>query len=205
MPALTRQARDKVGDTLRRLSPDARICDIGAGGRKITPSTFTIDGFVSDNTSLTCDIHHIPLPDGSFDAIFCTGTLEHVVDPRAVMAEIYRLLSPEGIVHIEVPFIQGFHADPQDFWRWTGDGLRLFCTGAGFSEIESGSHMGPTSALNWILNEYIICLFGNGFIGNAASAAARFVMAPLTYLDRHLVRKGYAMRIASGIYFVGRK
>ena len=117
IPSLTIQANPQISNTLARLRPGARICDVGAGGRKITNDTFTIDGFVKEGTDLVCDIHQIPLPDESFDCIFCTGTLEHVEDPHKVLSEIYRLVKKQGIVHIEVPFIQGFHADPTDYWR----------------------------------------------------------------------------------------
>jgi len=203
LPGLTIQHRNKVDDTLKMLSGGARICDIGAGGRRITPTTYTIDGFVTQNTDLICDIHDIPLPDESFDCIFCTGTLEHVEDPHKAISEIYRLLKESGIVHVEVPFIQGFHADPHDYWRWTLEGLRLFCSKAGFSEIESGTHIGPTSSVNWILNEYIFCLFGNSLFGNVMASMMRFI--PFKYIDYLLIKRPSAARIASGIYFVGRK
>lgn len=202
---MTLQPRNRVNDTLKRLPPDARICDVGAGGRKIASTVFTIDGFVRENTDLVCNIHDIPLPDGSFEGIFCTGTLEHVEDPKKVLSEIYRLLTKGGIVHVEVPFIQGYHADPHDYWRWTGDGLRLICRGAGFMEVESGSHIGPTSALNWVLNEYVICILGNGIIGNSVASLLRCAFLPLLYIDYLLFKKESAQRIASGVYFVGKK
>lgn len=205
LPSLTIQSKNKVRDTLMMLPEGAKICDIGAGGRKITPNTFTIDGFVTHNTDLVCDIHSIPLPDGLFDCVFSTGTLEHVEDPHKAIAEMHRLLKNKGIVHIEVPFIQGYHADPHDYWRWTLEGLRLFCLKAHFSELESGIHIGPTSSLNWILNEYILCLFGNGLLGNTIATLMRFMYVPLRYLDYLLIRKNSSVKIASGIYFIGRK
>ena len=205
LPSLTFQPRDKVADTLKMFSEGAKICDIGAGGRKITPAVYTIDGFVTQNTDLVCDIHNISLPDESFDGIFCTGTLEHIENPHQAISEIFRLLKKGGIVHIEVPFIQGYHADPNDYWRWTLEGLKLFCSKAGFSEIESGAHMGPTSALNWILNEHIICFLGNGFLGNVIASFMRFVFIPFRYIDCLLINKNFSLRIASGIYFIGKR
>lgn len=205
LPSLTLQSKDKINDTLKKFSEGAKICDIGAGGRRITPTTYTIDKYVTQNTDLVCDIHSIPLPDESFDCIFCTGTLEHVKDPHKAMSEIYRLLKRNGIAHIEVPFIQGYHADPNDYWRWTLEGLKLFCIKSGFFEIESGVHIGPTSALNWILNEHIICLLGNGLIGNTIASLMRIVFIPFKYVDYLLINKDSSVKIASGIYFVGRK
>jgi len=203
LPGLTVQPVDRVALTLRMLTAGAKVCDIGAGGRRITPAVFTIDGHVSENVDLVCDIHSVPLPDESFDCVFCTGTLEHVKDPARALSEIYRLLKKGGLAHIEVPFIQAYHADPDDYWRWTHQGLKLFCSNSGFTEVASGSHIGPSSALNWVMNEYIVCLLGNGIAGSAAASIARLM--PLKYLDYLLTGKSSAVRIASGFYFVGRK
>jgi SAM-dependent methyltransferase len=162
LSSLTIQPIYRIGETLRMLPEGAKICDIGAGGRKITPNTYTIDAHVSENTSLACDIHSIPLPDELFDCIFCTGTLEHVREPDRALKEIHRLLRKKG-----------YHADPVDYWRWTLQGLKLSCSKTGFSEVSSATHIGPASALNWILNENILCLFGNGKFGNAVGAFFR--------------------------------
>src|SRR3989304_434228 len=203
LPGLTIQPVDRVAATLAMLPAGARLCDIGAGGGRITPETFTIDGHVSENVDLVCDIHSVPLPDESFDCVFCTGTLEHVKDPARALSEICRLLKKGGGGHIEVPFMRAYHADPEDYWRWTLMGLKLFCGNAGLKEGASGSHIGPSGALNWVANEDLLWPLAHGVVGNAAAAAARLL--PLKYLDYLLIRKGSAERIASGFYFVGRK
>ena len=205
IPSLTIQANPQISNTLARLRPGARICDVGAGGRKITNDTFTIDGFVKEGTDLVCDIHQIPLPDESFDCIFCTGTLEHVEDPHKVVSEIRRLLKSKGIVHIEVPFIQGFHADPSDYWRWTLDGLKLFCKKGGFDEMHSGVHIGPASAVTWVINQFIVTLFNKGVIHKISDAVSRILLSPIRYLDYILIKKPRSEHIASAVYFVGRK
>ncbi len=42
------------------------------------------------------DAHKLPFPDGSFDLIICTETLEHVVDPLKVLREVGRCLTKQG-------------------------------------------------------------------------------------------------------------
>ncbi len=202
LPGLTRVSDRVVERTLARLPAGARIADLGAGGRRLTPEAFTIDGFVGENTDLTCDIHEVPLPDASFDAVFCTGTLEHVEDPPRVLGEVRRLLKPGGLAHIEVPFLQPFHADPADYWRWTLRGLELVCARAGFDRIESGAHIGPASALNWVLNELVLAVAGRGRAGTALALGFRLLGFPLLLLDRFARGDPAA---ASGVYFVGRK
>jgi SAM-dependent methyltransferase len=204
VPSTTVQYDAPVDRTLSRLSPGARIADVGAGGRRITPETVTIDGLSGTDIDVSCDIHSIPLPDASFDCIFCTGTLEHVENPPQVLAEIHRLLRPGGTIHLEVPFLQGFHADPNDFWRWTLPGLRLTCSRAGFDHLESGAHIGPTSAMGWIAVHYLDGLLP-GKLGAASSYALRFLIRPLLTLDRLWRHRPGSARIASGVYFVGLK
>lgn len=43
------------------------------------------------------------LDEGSFDLISLWEVLEHIVDPKALLAEVARLLSPKGVVLILVP------------------------------------------------------------------------------------------------------
>lgn len=46
---------------------------------------------------------NLPLPDGSIDLIVCHTVIEHVQDVEAVVAEISRVLSPQGVLHLEAP------------------------------------------------------------------------------------------------------
>jgi hypothetical protein len=42
------------------------------------------------------------------------------------MKEINRILRPGGIVYISVPFIFPFNKDPQDLYRFTSYGIKVF-------------------------------------------------------------------------------
>jgi SAM-dependent methyltransferase len=189
--------------TLARLPADARILDVGAGGRRVTSHVVTLDAVVGPGVDLIGDIHAMPLEDESFDCVICTGTLEHVENPARAMVEIYRVLKAGGIAHIDVPFIQGYHADPTDFWRFTIDGLRLLCKP--FEEIESGVHIGPTCGLIWIVREWFDSLSSNRYVSNLLLIPAALLTAPLKYLDYLLLRGAKSHRIASAFYYCGRK
>ena len=49
------------------------------------------------------DAAALPFPDASFDKVFCTEVLEHVLDPAQVLAEIRRVLKPGGYAVVSVP------------------------------------------------------------------------------------------------------
>jgi SAM-dependent methyltransferase len=185
------------------LPNDAVILDIGAGGRRICPEVITVDAFDGPGVDVIGDIHCLPFEDGHADCIVCTGTLEHVANPFVAIAEIYRVLKPGGIVHIDVPFIQGYHADPTDYWRFTKDGLVLLCKQ--FREISSGVHIGPSCGVVWIVREWADSITDNRFISNGLLALTAIVMAPFRYLDYLLIHSKRSHRVASAVYFVGRK
>jgi len=49
------------------------------------------------------DITDIQFPENSFDIILCNHILEHVIDDRKAMAELYRVLKPGGWAILQVP------------------------------------------------------------------------------------------------------
>ncbi len=61
---------------------------------------------VRDHSEITVHqgvIEDIPLSEGTYDAIVLNHVLEHVKNPRTTLERIAELLSPRGIVRIEVP------------------------------------------------------------------------------------------------------
>jgi len=49
------------------------------------------------------DVLHLPFPDAFFDKIICTEVVEHVMDPAAALAEIFRVLCDGGAAILTVP------------------------------------------------------------------------------------------------------
>lgn len=76
----------------------------------------TADIDVDRNTTTVMNIEQIDLPDESVDAVICSHVLEHVDDTRA-LPELYRVLTPEGILLVMVPII--------DAWPTTYENLSI--------------------------------------------------------------------------------
>jgi len=88
----------------------------------------------------------VPLPDGSADVVLSTQVLEHVVDPHAYLVECARLLRPGGSLVLTTHGIMYHHPDPEDYWRWTADGLTRIVTGAGLDVVEFHGALGLVAA-----------------------------------------------------------
>lgn len=210
IPRLTYHADPRIEDVLRRVPADARIADLGAGGRRISARTVTVDRFPVGETDLVADVERLPFSDASLDLVFATGLFEHVEDERALAAEIARVLKPGGIVHIEAPFLESFHLDPIDCRRLTVQGLELLMARERIAPLAIGAHIGPTVALLDLTARYAALWFeSDGRVGKALSfatfAGLSVVFWPLRFADKLLIKKRKAHVLSLGLYFTGRK
>lgn len=74
---------------------------------------------------LTLDVRKMPqIRDQSFDCIFCSGVLEHVDEFQSAISEITRILKKRCVLLLGLPFRQGIHMRPHDFWRFSEFGIR---------------------------------------------------------------------------------
>ena len=77
----------------------------------------------SENIDLFYDGKRIPFEDNKFDAILTTQVLEHVSNIDDTLAEIRRVLKPNGKVLISLPFVWPEHEMPFDYRRYTAIGI----------------------------------------------------------------------------------
>lgn len=100
----------------------------GAGGtyrQYFTKATQYLTSEPGPGCDVQLDVRSMPsVNDGTYDAIFCSGVLEHVDDCVGAVAECWRVLKPGGVFLLGVPFAQPLHRAPQDFWRFTEYGVR---------------------------------------------------------------------------------
>ena len=79
--------------------------------------------YPGENIDIVADGESLPFEDGRFDKILLRCVLEHVKDPGKILMEASRVLNRKGKMVIEVPFINPLHGAPEDFFRFTPNGL----------------------------------------------------------------------------------
>jgi SAM-dependent methyltransferase len=75
-----------------------------------------------DPVMVKVDLTDIQFPDGSFDAIICCHVLEHIIDDRKAMAELYRVLKPGAWAILQVPMSLALDKTFEDFSITTTEG-----------------------------------------------------------------------------------
>lgn len=141
--------------------------------------------FLPECRFIGCDIHAAPGVDlvadahflsasvapGSVDGIFSLAVLEHLAAPWLVAAEINRTLRIGGETLHLVPHAWPVHEQPNDFWRFSDDALRvLFGPTTGFEIIEAGLACPvqivppPAARFGAFLNLPLVFAFGAAFV-----------------------------------------
>jgi len=73
-----------------------------------------------------------------FNTIICMSVLEHCSDPFRMARNIESLLTEEGVLLLGVPFVWEIHGYPDDYWRFTPNGVKRLFPGLDF-ETHAGS------------------------------------------------------------------
>lgn len=75
---------------------------------------------------LTGDFEHVHTKLGNrrFGTIFCLSVLEHCENPFKMAENLTKLLKPDGTICISAPFSWQIHGYPNDYWRFTPEGIK---------------------------------------------------------------------------------
>lgn len=108
------------------------LLDLGCGKapmfgfyRRYVESVTLVDWADSRHTNPHLDLVHdlneplADLADDSYQTVLLSDVLEHIREPRDLLAEIARVLRPGGVLLANTPFLYGLHEQPHDFYRYT--------------------------------------------------------------------------------------
>lgn len=100
----------------------------------------------------------LPFGDASFDSVILDNVLEHIVNPKALLGEVHRVLRSSGNFVVGVPGTRGYASDDDHKVFYDEAGLIACMTGAGLSTKRV--HHTPVRS-NWLdhnMRQY--CLYG---------------------------------------------
>src|SRR5919108_4065831 len=149
-----------------------RILDVGCGDKRFAdycsqhatryigldyPTTFYGK---SENVQVFGTALCLPFQDGSFDTVVSFEVLEHVTDPRQMVAELQRVLRPGGRIILTTPFLWGEHCQPHDYFRFTLYGLKRLFEDTGLDVVHQERANGFWTFLGERLCYYLAPVFG---------------------------------------------
>lgn len=175
---------------------------IGAGTeefmKKYEGAILSFDVYFSENVDFIADGHSIPLQDQSVDAVIIQAVLEHVFNPTEVVNECYRVLTQNGIIYAETPFLQHVHEGAYDYTRYTVLGHRILFKK--FKKMDSGYVGGLGQSLLWSLEYFTTGLFRSRVAGKMVKALFFWIR----WIEK-IIPDGYNSDGACGTYFLGEK
>lgn len=175
-------ARGEIRRFLQGFDSSQLILNLGAGNSRVADDVINLDFMPYTNVTIVADLTQLPFPDNSIDGIINIAVLEHVLDPGRCVEEFFRVLKPGGRGLLLIPFIQGFHASPHDYQRFTKSGLLHLLRSFNVRRITS---VGPTSGLLWVLSEWLGLAFSFGIprLQSVLSLIFMVITSPLKWFD----------------------
>jgi len=97
----------------------------------------------------------LPFRDGSFDTVLSVQVLEHTPRPGPLVAEMARVLAPDGVLILTAPFQFRLHEQPHDYFRYSPHGLRQLCADAGLETTDIRQQGSLWSVVGHKLNSFL--------------------------------------------------
>jgi SAM-dependent methyltransferase/ribosomal protein S27E len=152
---------------------------------------------------LFCDGHDLPFGNGVFQGVIATAVLQHVLCPKRVASEMFRVLSSGGVIYSEVAFMQQVCEGAYDYTRYSLSGHRVLLKN--FRELSAGVVAGSGTSLVWAMENFFLSFFRSQWSRSVTKAVVRLSMFWVKYFDYLLQNKPATIDAASCTYFLGIK
>lgn len=129
----------EIGKSVKNIN--GIIVDLGGGFKpsyerfwQIKPEKFIrVDVNEGAEPDVVADLNKsLPFSDSFTDVVFLFNVIYILEDPVKTLREINRILKPDGKLFITSPFIFNEAKEPNDYWRFTSEGLEKLLKEAGF-------------------------------------------------------------------------
>lgn len=81
------------------------------------------------------DCEMLPMDwDNRFTGVLNSEVLEHTPHPTQMLREMYRVLQPGGTLLLTTLLTHPIHGYPNDYWRFTSEGIKHLLLDSGFKE-----------------------------------------------------------------------
>lgn len=202
-----RPVKAMLRELLANLSLDAQGLNVGAGQTKVDPRIKNMEIEAGEGIDIVGSVEDIPCESNFFDLVIAQEVLEHVSSPHLAVREIHRVLKPNGIAYIQLPFIIGYHPCPRDYWRFTHEGLTELVESANFEAMKMAVSVGPAVGFYRIIVEFFAIVMSAIYskLYKPAKLLFSILFYPIKWLDPLLKRSDEAKRIAGGYFIVCRK
>jgi SAM-dependent methyltransferase len=199
--------RSAVRELLNGLPSDGRGVNVGAGRTRLDPRVKNMELEHGTGIDIVGSVEDMPCQSGSLDLVIAQEVLEHVSSPDVAVREMYRVLKPGGIAYIQLPFVIGYHPCPQDYWRFTHEGIRRLVESENFEVVKTGMTVGPAVGFYRIFVEFASIIFSmiSSSLYRPAKLFFSIALYPLKWLDPILKRSNQADRIAGGYFVICRR
>lgn len=102
--------------------------------RELYPKAIGIDLFEGDGVDAVHDITTAPY--SVFDHVDCVSMLEHCQKPWLAAENMVKSLKPGGTILVSVPFMWRMHAYPDDYFRFTPQGVASLFDGIEWEHLK---------------------------------------------------------------------
>ncbi len=179
--------------------------EVGSGITEGGHRQINLDMGIFSNVDVVASVTNIPFENSTFKLIKNIGLLEHINQPFYSVDEMYRVLKPGGFVYTVVPFMLHLHGYPNDYQRYTIEGLKeLFRK---FEVIETGVRVGPSSAITTMIADWfeLFSFTQNRLINDLFRMIPLFLLLPFKYFDYLLVKNSRCHEFSKAIYLLCKK
>ena len=157
-----------------------------------------------EDVDVVGDAHDLPFGKSVYDSVIMQAVVEHLHSPSIAIKEAFRVLKKGGYLYLEVPFLQGYHADPHDYQRYTLNGLEKLTERYGVTVL-LGVSSGPFSFLVWWIRDFFSNISNNRLINLIIRFILSWIFFPLKYLDLVFRNTESAKRLASEYFILIKK